>query len=315
MKKIILSLVTLTIVTMSFAQNTLVATLSHGEDITMYYGTYALRDAMNAAQSGDVVNLSGGGFQAVNITKAVTLRGTGIDDAAPTYINGNFTINIPSEDANRLTMEGIRCTGEIKMEGTFSNPYFVKSQFYRFYYANANIENAMFTNCKITYNYELKGASSVQFINSYVNEFNNNGQNNSVATFVNCIIRPWSNGYYASYICNSQLLNCIIFQTGANWTHGNGTSNMLPTTTIATNCVGIGYGYLFNQQVANKGNWAVSWNEFAKVFKDFGTLDTSKDIRVAAGPVIPAGKAKVLHEAAFDWMATKLESWGLPTER
>ena len=53
----------------------------------------------------------------------------------------------------------------------------------------------------------------------------------------------------------------------------------------------------------------------AKVFKDFGTLDTSKDIRVAAGPVIPAGKAKVLHEAAFDWMATKLESWGLPTER
>ena len=53
----------------------------------------------------------------------------------------------------------------------------------------------------------------------------------------------------------------------------------------------------------------------AKVFKDFGTLDTSKDIRVAAGPVIPTGKAKALHEAAFDWMATKLESWGLPTER
>lgn len=53
----------------------------------------------------------------------------------------------------------------------------------------------------------------------------------------------------------------------------------------------------------------------AKVFKDFGPLDTSKDIRVAAGPVIPTGKAKALHEAAFDWMATKLESWGLPTER
>ena len=54
---------------------------------------------------------------------------------------------------------------------------------------------------------------------------------------------------------------------------------------------------------------------FKKIFKDFGTVDTSKDIRVAFGPVIQCGKSKALHEAAFDWMATKLESWGLPVER
>ena len=52
-----------------------------------------------------------------------------------------------------------------------------------------------------------------------------------------------------------------------------------------------------------------------KVLKDFGPVDTSKDIRVACGPVIPCGKSKDLHEAAFDWMAQKLESWGLPVER
>lgn len=52
-----------------------------------------------------------------------------------------------------------------------------------------------------------------------------------------------------------------------------------------------------------------------KVLKDFGPVDTSKDICVACGPVIPCGKSKDLHEAAFDWMATKLESWGLPVER
>ncbi len=54
---------------------------------------------------------------------------------------------------------------------------------------------------------------------------------------------------------------------------------------------------------------------FKKIFKDFGPVDPSLDIRVACGPVIEAGKAKVMHEAAFDWMATKLESWGLPVER
>ncbi len=51
------------------------------------------------------------------------------------------------------------------------------------------------------------------------------------------------------------------------------------------------------------------------VFKDFGPFDPTYDIRVAAGPVIPSAKSKVMHEAAFDWMATKLESWGMATER
>lgn len=51
------------------------------------------------------------------------------------------------------------------------------------------------------------------------------------------------------------------------------------------------------------------------VFKDFGPVDTSKDIRCACGPLIPCAKSKTMHEAAFDWMASKLESWGLPVER
>ena len=51
------------------------------------------------------------------------------------------------------------------------------------------------------------------------------------------------------------------------------------------------------------------------VFGDFGPVDTSKDIRCCCGPVIPCGKAREMHEAAFDWMAGKLEAWGLPTER
>ena len=51
------------------------------------------------------------------------------------------------------------------------------------------------------------------------------------------------------------------------------------------------------------------------VFRDFGPVDTSRDIRVACGPVIPCTKSRAMHEAAFDWMAAKLESWGMPVER
>lgn len=54
---------------------------------------------------------------------------------------------------------------------------------------------------------------------------------------------------------------------------------------------------------------------FKKIFKDFGPVDTSMDIRVCCGPVIPCAKSKVMHESAFEWMAGKLDEWGLPTER
>lgn len=284
MKKMILSLVaTMLCATATYAQNTLVATLSHGEDISMYYGTYALRSAYNAAVSGDVINLSGGSFQAVTISKAITLRGTGIDDAAPTYISGNFTINIPTEDANRLTMEGIRCNGTITMEGTFNNPYFVKSQFYSFSYNNtAAIKNAMFANCKITEKYLLGSSCTVQFVNSYINGFSNNNTSNSGATFINCVIQPYSSGYSVSYIYNSLLQNCIIYQTSNRSNNLSNSDSYLPGSSIATNCVSIGYSYIFNNSSSNSGNKLVNYNEFAKVFKDFtGTYSNTQTFELS----------------------------------
>ena len=48
--------------------------------------------------------------------------------------------------------------------------------------------------------------------------------------------------------------------------------------------------------------------------KDFGTVDPSKDIRMACGPVL-TGSAREMNQAAFDWIATKLEEWNMPVER
>lgn len=52
-----------------------------------------------------------------------------------------------------------------------------------------------------------------------------------------------------------------------------------------------------------------------KIFKDVGPVDTTLDVRICCGPVIPAGKSKEMQEKCFDWMASKLEAWGLPVER
>lgn len=279
MKKFFLSLVALMVAAVSFAQNTLVATLSHGDNISMYYGTYALRDAMNAAASGDVINLSGGTFQSTNISKGVTLRGTGINDVTPTIIINNFSINIPSDDTNRLSMEGIRCTGTIAMLGTFSNAYFLKCEFNSFDYdRNSNIKNTMFVDCKITGNdFFFRGTSAVQFINSYVAGFNNDSGTTASASFVNCVIRAYINSYYnqsnASYIKNSQLVNCIIFKTTPNWG-----ATQLPSTTIATNCISIDNTSLFNNSQTNPNCWYASFEEVFKNFDDqtFELTDEAK---------------------------------------
>ena len=51
--------------------------------------------------------------------------------------------------------------------------------------------------------------------------------------------------------------------------------------------------------------------ESGGIFKDFGTVDPSKDIRVACGPVL-RGSAKEMQVASIDWIAGKLSEWGLP---
>ena len=134
MKKLLLAVVSIMFATTSFAQNALVASLSHGENVSYYYGVNALQQAVAAAESGDIINLSGGSFNATDITKGITVRGAGIDSPEPTYIVNDFTINIPGDDANRFMMEGIRCTNLIYFRGAFANPYFLKCQFLLFFH-------------------------------------------------------------------------------------------------------------------------------------------------------------------------------------
>ena len=243
---------------MSYAQNNLVVTLSHGENVSMFYGVNALVKAMGAAQSGDVINLSGGSFKAVNITKGVTLRGTGYSDALPTVINGDFTVNVASSDTCRLSMEGMRITGSMTMDGTFSNPYFLKCYFPGriIYSSKSSIKNAIFANCDISGNsFSLYGSSTIQFLNCYVNGFQNSSVSAS-AFFLNCMIQPYiaDGQYYASHIRYSQLVNCIIFK------QLSGSNSAIPSTSIVLYSVSVGYNFFKNSQLKTDCTQA-TWDE------------------------------------------------------
>ena len=219
----------------AFAQNTLVATLTHGDEIRMFYGTNALQQACSAATHGDVINLSGGKFQSTKITKAVAVRGTGIHDANPTCIVNDFDVEIPANVTEKLNFEGCRITSTITIKGTLSNAYFLKN-YLKFVYVspsgNATMDNGMFVNCNI-YEMRLYGQSTAQIINSHVEKFSNSGK---LASFANCVI----NFLGSVSACNrSQFVSCIFYNVDRY--------AMFPATNTAMNCVDVsGYKNAFD---------------------------------------------------------------------
>lgn len=258
MKKLLLSVVAMLFAATSYAQNGLVATLSHGTDLKMFYGVNALKEAVAQAESSDVINLSDGSFNATNITKGITLRGAGIDSNAPTYIVGDFTIEIPEDDANRFMMEGIRCTHTMATKGTFSYPYFVRCQFNRVTNAKENdaVTNIVFFSCKITGQTNYGANDTYSFVNCYLGETCQ--YQNATATFSNCVIYC-SN---VAYMGQSQAFNCIFVSPNrANW--------VLPNTAQATNCVCANYYQSIFRDVAVKPNCdVVNREDMFKTFTD-----------------------------------------------
>lgn len=217
----------------AFAQNTLVATLTHGDEIRMFYGTNALQQACSAATHGDVINLSGGKFQSTKITKAVAVRGTGIHDANPTYIVNSFDVEIPANVTEKLSFEGCRITNTMTIKGTLSNAYFLKNSLagVSVFSSNGKMDNGMFVNCDV-YGMSLYGQSTAQIINSYVEHFSNSGK---LASFVNCVIN--TNGYAHLYKC-CQFVNCIMYGMSGGY---------FPSTCSAMNCVDVsGYKNALN---------------------------------------------------------------------
>lgn len=211
MKKLFFSLVALICATMSYAQSSLIATLSHDGEISTFYGTSALRDAHEAAQHGDIITLSSGSFTSVTITKAITLRGAGmqVDTIAktnPTIITGDFDINIPDSVEQRLTMEGVFHNNNLLVRGTLKNASFLKNKFL-FFYVDGIVTNSTFIHCKISNYSNDNNTNSANFVNSYIRT--NSDRYIYNAFFTNCFVvcqRP-------NQILQSTFNNCILYST------------------------------------------------------------------------------------------------------
>ena len=239
MKKLFLSMVVVMIATMSYAQSNLVATLSHNGEITVFHGANAWKEAMEAADHGDIITLASGRYNAFNITKAVTLRGAGTQEDAVTgtyctQIIGDFDINIPDSISEYLTMEGIYHNGKIYANA--SNAILQKCRFGTISFSNhkeQNVNSLICINCYITDKMAMAPYGSAKYINCVINNPSNICHyqlgwtllveyGSSVTEFTNCIILGDITDIYRSYLQNS-ILN---------------TNKTLNNTNMASYCVG-----------------------------------------------------------------------------
>ncbi len=278
MKKLFLSLVVAVAGTMSsFAQSDLVATLSHGSNLATYSGINALTDAYTAAEDGDVITLSSGTFEAINIEKAITLRGAGMNllGVEPTILSGaDITITIPDNAVSTPTIEGIHFTNFVSIVGNDLAPiHLLKCRFYRVGCKGCNAELvhcivsgvAHKSNAQYGLYLDQGNIANAHFIESVVFYPTSNNSQNFTHTmqFDNCIIIG-----SATYLSNSTLKNCILWMDP---TYSN-TYYKLPASSIANYCMS-NYTDTFNSSSGNN-NVNVT-NDMSLIFK---TLRPANDI-------------------------------------
>lgn len=219
------------------AQGSLLATLSHDGTISTFYGSSALRQAHAAAASGDIITLSSGNFIPVDITKNITLRGAGTcvdvsQGLEPTVISGDFSIDVPKDSTNRLTIEGIYCNFDISYKNC-SNAMFLKSRFKTIGYYDSSssvLSNCSFIHCRISDRFSLTANCSASLINCAV-EDPYTSANSGLFEFVNCVITYNDETPY--YVTYSSYKNCII----SAMSNYNYSSNQIPSNCVAYNCV------------------------------------------------------------------------------
>ena len=269
MKKILSLMVALIVATLSYAQSGLLATLSHNGEITTYYGASALSDAHNDADHGDIITLSSGSFNAVNITKAITLRGAGMEANASTQTEatilvGDFTLYVPSEVPQRLTIEGIYSNNNMNVGSDLKNASFLKCRFNVIRaFEEIQITNLTMIHCKVT-NYLYFDRGSASIINSVIRD--PKIENNANIEYVNSIITRSSQFYLQ--LGFSQYKNSILVPKE------NARNNYLYSFTLASYCVSIGSSGMFVNIPEANNNVEMTCEEVFKTYKnnDSGTF-------------------------------------------
>lgn len=110
MKRILSSMIVALFATMQVMAQTSSATLTHDGKLSSFTGENALSEALKEAADGDLITLSAGTFKGCTISKAITLRGAGMEAdelGRQTTISSDLAIEIDGGKDKSFSIEGV----------------------------------------------------------------------------------------------------------------------------------------------------------------------------------------------------------------
>ncbi len=240
MKKVLFMAVCFIMMSMTASALTInKAMLDHNGQVTLFDGD-KIQDAVNAASDGDIIYLTLGTFKPFDVTKKITIRGTG----ETSVIDGNVNISIPNNPVlDNPVLETLAVSGSVTVNNAVSNFIMRQCKITSGLNVNAMVAKGTIEKCQIG-SVSLTGTiqdltidrcnivnglalsstiESMTVINTQITKLSANSGATSNTTFVNC------NLYFSSFSnFSATIINSIV-------THNMTSSNRTLNSTVLVN--------------------------------------------------------------------------------
>jgi len=266
MKKIVFTLFVLIAMSQNVFAQGMTATLQSGENLSVFYGVDAFKEAYAEAKDGDQITLSAGTFDAPegSISKSVKITGVGAYEETGNTVFESLTIS-----GTDVRIEGILFSSTLYVSG--STNLIVTRCWVEKLNASSNYTNALFDQCV---HKEIKGmpyAIDFTFKNCTIEDFSDVNTTSNIGKILNCVIYYYSSWYdihkkpYAIYkncllgaeslLENSVSITCtapseFYYNVGFFVKKNTGTVTFNTTSTsLASNNSGGTFGDLFKGEI------------------------------------------------------------------
>lgn len=146
MKKYLLTAVCIIMMSMTASAVSInKALLDHNGEVTLFDGD-KIQDAVDAAEDGDVIYLTLGSFKPFNVTKGITIKGTG----EKSVIDGDVKISIPnSSTLNNSVLEAFVVLGSVTVTEPLANLTVRQCKVTSSFDIGANVTKGTIERCQI----------------------------------------------------------------------------------------------------------------------------------------------------------------------
>lgn len=220
------------------------ALLDHNGEVTLFDGD-KIQDAVNAATDGDIIYLTLGTFKPFDVTKKITIRGTG----ETSVIDGNVNISIPgSAKLTSPVLEALAVSGTVNIGAQVDDMIIRKCKIGNFT-IGAQVDGAVLDRCYITNKLTLSSyIKGMTVVNTKLYNVTANSEATQNTTFVNCNIYILNTSHFSATIINSIIQSYNVSQTIYSSVILNSlilSSLTLGSSSVAQNCYNYS-GYLLN---------------------------------------------------------------------